>query len=196
MMNLTHGTQDYLKENLTLEDALPTQLPVYVNSTAYLFGVSALSALVMLILTGTVMALFGPDWYHISKTGRFVNSLHFWCVQLLFVAIVLHLVTKYIMAAWRDGRWKTWMVGIIIFAIAAFTGLTGFLIQTNWDSQWIAVQAKDAINAAGAGAFFNPLNLGQVLTLHVVVLPLAMTLLVVLHLFFIRRDSPVKPITE
>lgn len=195
-MNLTHGTQDYLKENLTLEDALPTQLPVYVNSTAYLFGVSALSALVMLILTGTVMALFGPDWYHISKTGRFVNSLHFWCVQLLFVAIVLHLVTKYIMAAWRDGRWKTWMVGIIIFAIAAFTGLTGFLIQTNWDSQWIAVQAKDAINAAGAGAFFNPLNLGQVLTLHVVVLPLAMTLLVVLHLFFIRRDSPVKPITE
>ncbi|MGD8804657.1 MAG: cytochrome b N-terminal domain-containing protein [Chloroflexota bacterium] len=196
MMNLTHGTQDYLKENLTLEDALPTQLPVYVNSTAYLFGVSALSALVMLILTGTVMALFGPDWYHISKTGRFVNSLHFWCVQLLFVAIVLHLVTKYMMAAWRDGRWKTWMVGIIIFAIAAFTGLTGFLIQTNWDSQWIAVQAKDAINAAGAGAFFNPLNLGQVLTLHVVVLPLAMTLLVVLHLFFIRRDSPVKPITE
>ncbi|MGD8584179.1 MAG: cytochrome b N-terminal domain-containing protein [Chloroflexota bacterium] len=195
-MNLTHGTQDYLKENLTLEDALPTQLPVYVNSTAYLFGVSALSALVMLILTGTVMALFGPDWYHISKTGRFVNSLHFWCVQLLFVAIVLHLVTKYMMAAWRDGRWKTWMVGIIIFAIAAFTGLTGFLIQTNWDSQWIAVQAKDAINAAGAGAFFNPLNLGQVLTLHVVVLPLAMTLLVVLHLFFIRRDSPVKPITE
>jgi quinol-cytochrome oxidoreductase complex cytochrome b subunit len=195
-MNLTQKTQDFLKDNLTLEDALPTQLPVYVNSTAYLFGVSALSALVMLILTGIVMSLFGPSWYHLSKIGRFFNSLHFWSVQILFVAILLHLVTKYLMAAWRDGRWKTWMVGAIIFFVAAFTGLTGFLIQTNWDSQWIAVQAKDAINAAGAGSFFNPLNLGQVLTLHVVVLPLAMTAFVLLHLFLIRRDSPVRPIAE
>jgi len=195
-MNLTQKTQDFLKDNLTLEDALPTQLPVYVNSTAYLFGVSALSALVMLILTGIVMSLFGPSWYHLSNIGRFFNSLHFWSVQILFVAILLHLVTKYLMAAWRDGRWKTWMVGAIIFFVAAFTGLTGFLIQTNWDSQWIAVQAKDAINAAGAGSFFNPLNLGQVLTLHVVVLPLAMTAFVLLHLFLIRRDSPVRPIAE
>ena len=100
------------------------------------------------------------------------------------------------MAAWRDGRWKTWIVGAITFFVAAFTGLTGFLIQTNWDSQWIAVQAKDAINASGAGSFFNPLNMGQVLTLHVVVLPLAITALVLLHLFFIRRDSPVRPIAE
>jgi ubiquinol-cytochrome c reductase cytochrome b subunit len=195
-MNLTQKTQDFLKDNLTLEDALPTELPVYVNSTAYLFGVSALSALVMLIVTGTVMSLFGPGWYHVSKLGRFFNSLHFWSVQILFVAVLLHLVTKYMMAAWRDGRWKTWMVGAITFFVATFTGLTGFLIQTNWDSQWIAVQAKDAINAAGAGSFFNPLNLGQVLTLHVVVLPLAITALVLLHLFFIRRDSPVRPIAE
>ena len=195
-MNLTRKTQDFLKDNLTLEVTLPTQLPVYVNSTAYLFGVSALSALVMLIVTGIVMSLFGPSWYHVSKIGRFFNSLHFWSVQILFVAILLHLVTKYMMAAWRDGRWKTWMVGAITFFVAAFTGLTGFLIQTNWDSQWIAVQAKDAINASGAGSFFNPLNMGQVLTLHVVVLPLAITALVLLHLFFIRRDSPVRPIAE
>ncbi|MFN2103306.1 MAG: cytochrome b N-terminal domain-containing protein [Candidatus Promineifilaceae bacterium] len=195
-MNLTRKTQDFLKDSLTLEDALPTQMPVYVNSTSYLFGVSALSALFMLILTGIVMSLFGPGWYHVSKIGRFFNSLHFWSVQILFMAIVLHMVTKYMMAAWRDGRWKSWMVGMIIFFASAFTGLTGFLIQTNWDSQWIAVQAKDAINAAGAGSFFNPLNLSQVLTLHVVVLPLAVTALVVLHLFYIRRDSPVKPLAE
>jgi len=195
-MNLTRKTQDFLKDNLTLEDALPTELPIYVNSTAYLFGASALSALVLLIVTGTVMSLFGPGWYHVSKTGRFFNSLHFWSVQIFFVAILLHLVTKYMMAAWRDGRWKTWIVGAITFFVAAFTGLTGFLIQTNWDSQWIAVQAKDAINASGAGSFFNPLNMGQVLTLHVVVLPLAITALVLLHLFFIRRDSPVRPIAE
>ena len=193
-MNITHSTQNFLKKNLSLEDALPTHMPVYVNSVAYLFGVSALSALVMLILTGIVMSVFGPEWYHSSGAGHFVNSLHFWSVQILFLAIVLHLMTKYLMAAWRDGRWPTWLVGMLAFGIAVFTGLTGFLAQTNWDSQWIAVQAKDAMNAMGVGAFFNTMNTAQVLGLHMVVLPLAMVTLVGIHLFFIRRDSPVRPL--
>jgi ubiquinol-cytochrome c reductase cytochrome b subunit len=85
------------------------------------------------------------------------------------------------------------VVGALALAVAVFTGLTGFLAQTNWDSQWIAVQAKDAINALGVGAFFNTMNTGQVLTLHIVVLPLLLALLVSVHLFFIRREGPVKP---
>jgi quinol-cytochrome oxidoreductase complex cytochrome b subunit len=193
-MNLTRSAQNFLKENLPLEDALPTQMPVYVNSTAYLFGVSALSALVMLILTGVVMSLFGPDWYHTSGLGHFVNSLHFWSVQILFLAIMLHLLTKYLMAAWRDGRGWTWTVGVLTFGASMVTALTGFLSQTNWDAQWVAVQAKDAINAVGVGAFFNTMNTGQVLTIHMVVLPLAVVTLVGIHLFFIRRDGPVKPL--
>jgi quinol-cytochrome oxidoreductase complex cytochrome b subunit len=193
-MNLTRSAQNFLKENLPLEDALPTQMPVYVNSTAYLFGVSALSALVMLILTGVVMSLFGPDWYHTSGLGHFVNSLHFWSVQILFLAIMLHLLTKYLMAAWRDGRGWTWTVGVLTFGASMVTALTGFLSQTNWDAQWVAVQAKDAINAVGVGAFFNTMNTGQVLTIHMVVLPLAVVTLVGIHLFLIRRDSPVKPL--
>lgn len=193
-MNITKETQNFLKNNLTLEDALPTQMPTYVNSVAYLFGVSALSAFVLLILTGTVMSLFGPDWYHGSAVGHLVNSLHFWSVQALFAMIVLHLTSKFFMAAWRDGRWKTWMVGILTFAVSVFAGLTGFLLQTNWDSQWIAVQAKDFVNSMGIGAFFNPMNTGQVLTLHIVVLPLTIMAFVGLHLFLVRRESPVKPL--
>ena len=37
-MNLTTRAQRYLRLDLTLEDALPTRMPVYVNSVAYLFG--------------------------------------------------------------------------------------------------------------------------------------------------------------
>jgi quinol-cytochrome oxidoreductase complex cytochrome b subunit len=193
-MNLTRKAQMALRDTMTLEDALPTKMPLYVNSVAYLFGVSALSALGMLGITGIVMAAFGPGWYHVSKLGHFVNSLHFWSVQVFFGAIVLHGLTKFFMAAWRDGRWKTWMIGVLAFGIIVFTGLTGFLSQTNWDSQWIAVQAKDAMNALGVGAFFNTMDTTQVLTLHVVVLPLLVVALVGVHLFLIRHDSPVRPL--
>jgi ubiquinol-cytochrome c reductase cytochrome b subunit len=198
-MNLTRSAQRLLTDNLSLEDALPTRLPAYVNSIAYLFGVTTLSALGLLVVTGVTMALFGPDWYHGrqapgSGLGRFVNSLHFWSVQLFFFALVAHLASKFAMAAWRDGRWKTWTLGALALGVAIFTALTGFLAQTNWDSQWIALQAKDAMNAVGIGAFFNTMNSAQVLTLHIVAFPLLLVLLVGAHLFFIRRDGPVKPI--
>jgi quinol-cytochrome oxidoreductase complex cytochrome b subunit len=193
-MNITRKAQLILRRNYTLEDALPTRMPAYVRSVVYLFGVSALSAFGMLVLTGVVMSVFGPDWYHGSPAGKFVNSIHFWSVQVFFGAILLHLFSKFMMAAWRDGRWKTWVIGALTFGIAVFTGLTGFLSQTNWDSQWIANQAKDAMNAIGIGAFFNTLNLGQVLTLHIVVLPLAVAAFIGVHLLLIRRDGPVKPI--
>ena len=148
-MNLTRKIQQGIRENLTLDDLLPTSMPVYVNSVAYLFGVSALSSLVVLALSGVIMAIFGPTWYHNSSTGHFINSVHFWAVQLLFFSLLAHMLTKIFMSAWRDGRWKTWFVGTITFVIAALAALTGFLAQTNWDSQWIAVQAKDLMNELG-----------------------------------------------
>src|SRR5450759_827569 len=192
-MNLTRSAKRYLRLDFTLEDALPTRMPVYVNSVAYLFGATALMALAWIVISGVVLTLGGPSWYHTNAVGRFANAVHFWSVQLFFVGLVLHFVTKFFLGAWRDGRWLTWVVGGLLLSLGVFTGLTGFLLQTNWDGQWIATQAKDAMNAAGIGAFFNTMNTGQVLTLHVAALPLAIAALLGLHIFLIRRDSPVRP---
>lgn len=193
-MNLTERAQRFVREDAPLENLLPTRMPTYVNSLSYLFGASALSALALLILTGLALSLFGPEWYHVSRVGHFFNSLHFWGVQVFFGALLAHMITKFLMAAWRDGRRKTWFVGALSFGVAMFTGLTGFLSQTNWDAQWVAVQSKDAMNALGVGGLFNPMNTSQVLTLHIVVLPILVVILVGLHLYFIRRDGPVKPL--
>lgn len=195
-MNLTQKTKEYLKNNITLDDMLPTKMPIYVNSAGYLFGVIILCALFMLILSGIILAFFGPTWYHFSKVGHFVNSVHFWSVQVFFLSLICHLFTKFFIAAWRDGRFKTWCVGILSLAVAIFCGFSGYLIQTDYDSQWIAVQAKDAFNALGIGSFLNVMDTGQMLTMHVVFLPVVLIFFVLIHLYFIRRDSPVKPIEK
>jgi ubiquinol-cytochrome c reductase cytochrome b subunit len=192
-VNLTTSAQRLLRRSLTVEDALPTRMPVYVNSIAYLFGATALMSFVLLIVSGVLLALGGPFWYHTNSVGRFFDYIHFWSVQLFFAALFAHLATKFFLGAWRDGRWATWMVGSLLLATAIFTGLTGYLLQTNWDSQWIATQAKDAMNASGVGALFNTMNTGQVLMLHAIVLPLVVTAIIGLHLFLVRRDSPVRP---
>ncbi len=192
-MNLTRKTQEIIRDNMSMEDALPTKMPIYVNSFAYIFGVATLSALGFVVITGIILAAFGPQWYHFSNAGHFVNSLHFWGVQVFFAALLAHLLTKFFMAAWRDGRWKTWIIGMFAFALSIFEAYTGYLSQTNWDSQWIAVQAKDAMNALGIGGFFNTMDTGQVLTLHVAVIPLILVAFVLIHLIVVRSDGPVKP---
>jgi quinol-cytochrome oxidoreductase complex cytochrome b subunit len=192
-MSMTEKLQGFVKENMTLDDALPTKLPVYVNSVAYLFGVFTLCSLVMIVVTGIIMAVFGPNWYHMSAGGKFFNSLHFWGVQLFFGFMIMHLAVKYFLGAFRDGRWKTWMVGVLTLGAAIFSGFTGYLSAANWSSQWHSVEAKDAMNAMGVGGFFSPTNYGQVLTLHVAVFPAVVIVLVVVHILFIRHEGPVKP---
>jgi len=190
---MTEKVQEFTKDTMTLDDILPTKLPVYVNSVAYLFGVLLLSALVMLVVTGIILAIWGPYWYHVARAGRFFHSLHYWAGQLFFLFIVMHLATKYFLGAFRDGRWKTWMIGVVTLGASIFTAFTGYLSAANWSSQWHAVEAKDAMNAMGIGGFFFPTNYTQVLTLHVAVFPAVVVVLVVIHVLFIRHEGPVHP---
>ena len=150
--------------------------------------------MVWVILSGTILALFGPQWWHLSSAGRFFNGLHFWSVQVFFVFMVLHLWGQYFMASWREGRAPTWMVGVVTFAVSIVAAFTGYLSQQNFDAQWIAVNAKDAVNTTGVGGFFNVLNFGQMYGIHVVLIPGAVIGLVLLHIVLVRMKGVVKPI--
>ena len=190
----TGAAARWLERNLPIGKLLPTRQPYYIGSWVYVFGVVTIAALVWVLASGVVLAFFGPQWWHEAATGRFFNSLHFWSIQLFFIFMVLHLWGQYWAAGWRDGRAPTWMIGVVIFLISIVTAFTGYISQQNLDAQWIAVNAKDAINATGAGAFFNPLNFGQMYGLHVMLLPIAVTLLVVLHVIQVRLRGVVAPI--
>jgi ubiquinol-cytochrome c reductase cytochrome b subunit len=190
----TERARDYLGRRLPATNLLPDRQPYYVGSWVYVFGVVTIAALVWVILSGIVLAFFGPQWWHVSAVGRFFNGLHFWSVQLFFVFMVLHLWGQYFAAGWRDGRAKTWMAGVLIFLVSIVAAFTGYVSQQNFDAQWIAVNAKDAMNSVGAGAFFNVLNFGQMYGIHVVLLPLGIAVLVGLHVVLVRLKGVVKPI--
>jgi ubiquinol-cytochrome c reductase cytochrome b subunit len=107
--------------------------------------------------------------------------------------MVVHLWGKYFMAAWRGRRKMTWVTGAVAFAVSIATAFTGYLSQQNFDSEWISTQAKDGINATGAGAFWNVLNFGQMLLWHVMLLPLVVFVLVAAHVLLVRRRGVVPP---
>ena len=190
----TAAIRRQLERRLPLENLLPDRQPYWVGSWVYVFGAVAIAALAWVVLSGVILALFGPQWWHLSRAGRFFNSLHFWSVQMFFVFMVLHLWGQYFMASWREGRAPTWMIGVVTFGVSIAAAFTGYLSQQNFDAQWIAVNAKDAINATGVGGFFNVLNFGQMYGLHVMLLPIGIVLLVALHVIQVRMRGVVPPI--
>ena len=180
--------------HLPPDKMLPDSQPAYVASWIYVFGVLTLMSLTVVIASGTVLALEGPVWWHTSSVGLFVNSLHLWSVECFFGFMAIHLWGKFWMASWRGNRQLTWMTGAIAFLVSVFEGFTGYISQTNFDSQWIAFEAKDAMNGAGIGAFFNTMNFGQALMLHIVVMPLVIGLVVVVHIVMVRLRGVAPPI--
>src|SRR5947209_12454130 len=192
-MSLTRSLQERAQRELPYEELLPYEQPSYVHSYVYLFGIATLASFILLITTGLVLAAFGPQWWHFSSAGHFFNSLHFWSAQAFFFFLVLHLWATFFQGAWRDGRGLTWAVGVVTFLVSILTAFTGYLSQQNFDAQWIAVQGKDAMHSVGFGAFFNVLNFGQMYGFHILILPVAVTSLIGLHLFLVRMRGIGKP---
>ena len=165
---------------------LPDRQPAYVSSWIYTFGVASLVALGIVIASGFALALGGSDWWHTNPVGHFFNSLHLWSVELFMALLVIHLWGKFWMAAWRGRRAMTWITGVIAFGASIVTAFTGYLSQQNFDSQWISTSAKDAFNSVGVGAFFNPMNFGQMFMWHIVLLPLLLIVIVGAHILLVR----------
>ncbi|BAU87937.1 cytochrome b/b6 domain-containing protein [Streptomyces laurentii] len=193
-----HGWTAALRRRLVAalppEKLLPDTQPAYMASWVYVFGVLTVSSLVVVLVSGGLLALKGPAWWHVSSVGKYVNSLHLWSVELFMFVLVLHLWAKFFMAAWRGRRALTWVTGAIAFLTSIGTAFSGYLVQQNFDSQWISDQAKDGMNAVGIGAFWNVLDFGQMLMWHIVLFPLGLCLLSGWHVLLVRMRGIVPPI--
>ena len=156
------------------EKMLPETQPKYVSSWIYVFGMLTIVALIIIIATGVVLTIGGVQWWHTSTLGHYVNSLHFWSVQMFFL-------------------FMTWATGALAMIMSIGTAFTGYLIQTNFNSQWIAFESKDVLNSVGMGAFINVTNFGQMVLMHVALLPLCVGVIVVMHVLLVRKRGVVPP---
>ena len=181
-------------KSLPPDKLLPDRQPAYVASWVYVFGVGSLAALGVAIVSGFALALGGPDWWHYNPVGHFFNSLHLWSVELFMALLVIHLWGKFWMAAWRGRRTMTWITGVVAFVASVLECFTGYVSQSNFDSQWISTSGKDAFNSVGVGAFFNVMNTGQMLMWHIVLLPIVLITLVGAHVLLVRVRGVSHPI--
>jgi ubiquinol-cytochrome c reductase cytochrome b subunit len=127
---------------------------VFPDHWTFLLGEIALYSFIILLLTGTFLALFfQPSMsqviYHGSYTrldgvrmseayastlnitfdvrgGLLMRQIHHWAADLFMAAIMVHMLRVFFTGAYRKPRDVNWLIGIILFTLGMVEGLFGY----------------------------------------------------------------------
>ena len=170
-----------------------SEAPSYANKLFYSLGFLSMISFVMLIITGIIMSVFGPDWWLTSGAGKFMRSIHLWSTQAFVVFIILHLMVVFFTSAFKKPRRTTWILGVLMLMFVMFEAEFGFVLRGDFSSQWRSLQGADFYNGAGLGYWINSLNYKQIYGIHIAVVPFIIIGLLGLHYLYVRVLGIAKP---
>jgi ubiquinol-cytochrome c reductase cytochrome b subunit len=132
--------------------------------------------------------------------GRLMRGLHHWGASMMIVVVVLHMTQVFLYGAYKKPREATWMAGVVLLLLTLAYGLTGYLLP--WDNRayWgTVVTTQVAAKAPVIGPYLLRLlgsegevgvvTFARFYGLHVLLLPPATTLLIVLHVYLVRKHG-------
>jgi quinol-cytochrome oxidoreductase complex cytochrome b subunit len=191
--------------------------PVKVNRNTlrpiYTLGLGLMSFFLFIILVVSGILLM---FYYVPSTtqaydrmldlrgtvafGTFLRNMHRWAAHGMVGVVFLHMCRVFLTGSYKKPREFNWVLGVGLFLLTLFLSFTGYLLP--WDQLAFWAITVGAAIAAYAPVFgpeirfilLGDANVGQeallrFYVLHVAVLPLAMTLLIVLHFWRIRKDG-------
>jgi ubiquinol-cytochrome c reductase cytochrome b subunit len=185
----------------------------------FTLGSVLLFLLALQLLTGVGLALYyapTPDHAYQSVKfiteevvlGRFVRGLHFFGASAIVIFVALHMLRVIAFGSYKAPREVTWLTGLVLLNIVLAFALTGYLLPWDQRAYWATVVSVNITklvpfagstlaNLAGApGGHVGALTLSRWFALHVIVLPAVLVLLVVSHLYLLRRHGISGPVRE
>ncbi len=214
MNRLVKTVSDWLDRRTGIETAVRNFLYEDIPASSgwhQVFGSIAVFLFMVQAFTGALLAFnYAPtpgDSYNSLRYilteltgGRLIRGLHHWGASMMIVVVFLHMLQVFLYGAYKKPREATWMVGVVLLLLTLAYGLTGYLLP--WDNRayWGTVVATQiAAKAPLLGPYLSRLLGGEgavgVVTfarffgLHVLLLPPATTLLIVLHVYLVRKHG-------
>jgi len=177
----------------------------------YVWGSTLTFAIMVQFITGIFLWMaYSPSattaWesvYYIQHEMRFgwlLRGIHHWTAQVMVVLLVLHLVQVVIDCAYRAPREFNFWFGLGLLGLTLAISLTGYLLPWDQKGFWAT---KVATNLAGVtpvigddlqrvivgGTDYGHHTLTRFFALHAGVLPGALVLLIVVHIYLFRRHG-------
>ncbi|MHB1006906.1 MAG: cytochrome b [Chloroflexota bacterium] len=186
------------------------KIPADVN-WLYTFGSAALFLFLVQALTGGLLAIYyspSPDHAYASiqyimndvTYGSLVRGIHHWSASGMVVLVVIHMLRVFFTGAYKYPREMSWMVGVVLLILTLGFGFTGYLLPWDEKAYWATVVGT---NIAGSvpvlgdwilrvlrgGADLGALTLNRFYAMHVMLLPMAATLLISVHVAMVIRQG-------
>jgi cytochrome b6 len=187
------------------------KVPIHKQTLSYFLGGMALFLFVIQLITGVLLSLFyapGADTAFESVQrimtevtfGWLIRSIHSWCANLLIGVLFLHMLTTFIMRAYRPPRELTWVTGVLLLGLFLTFGFSGYLLPWN-QLAFFATRVGTAI--AGAVPLIGPelvrmMRAGENVTgdtlarfyaLHIAILPYITMGLMGIHLWLVQKHG-------
>ena len=132
--------------------------------------------------------------------GTFLRNMHRWAAHAMVAAVFLHMCRVFFTGSYKKPREFNWVIGVALFLLTLVSSFTGYLLPWDQLAFWaITVGSSIAGYAPVVGKDIQFLLLGDTsvgqeallrfYVLHIAVLPIAVTLLVSIHFWRIRKDG-------
>jgi quinol-cytochrome oxidoreductase complex cytochrome b subunit len=184
-----------------------------LSYTFYLGGIS-FGLFLILVITGIYLMLYYhpsvPQAYRDMKdlefvvsSGKFFRNMHRWAAHGMVASVFLHMLRVFYTGAYRPPREFNWVVGVILFVLTLLLSYTGYLLPWDQLALWGVSVGTNMVRATPLiGEKLRFLLLGGNLVgenallrfyvLHCVILPFAMSALIGIHFWRIRKDGGLK----
>lgn len=139
--------------------------------------------------------------------GWIVRSVHGWSASFMIAIVFLHLMSIWITKSYRRPRELTWMSGVALMVISLAFGFTGYLLP--WDdlslsATKVGTDIPRAIPVIGGwitrllrgGEDVTGDTLTRFFAFHICILPIAIFLVLALHVYLIQRHGISRPLAE
>ncbi|MBE7560438.1 cytochrome b N-terminal domain-containing protein [bacterium] len=194
--------------------SLTTTWGLGVSLIAQFVILTATGVLLMVYYTPSVELAYNSikDLHYVVPTGRFIRNIHRWAAHLMVITVILHMARVFYTAAYKAPREFNWVLGMMLFVLTLALSFSGYLLPWDQLAYWavtiganIAASPNELVHALGLPAAFNVGDLQRELLLgastvgqealtrfyllHVMVLPIAMVLIMGVHIWRIRKDG-------
>jgi ubiquinol-cytochrome c reductase cytochrome b subunit len=210
---------DWIDERFPLTEMLREHATEYYAAKNfnvwYVFGVLALVVLILQIVTGIFLTMnykpsaadaFASVEYIMREVewGWLIRYMHSTGASAFFVVVYLHMFRGMMYGSYKSPRELLWIIGMLIYLALMAEAFFGYLLPWGQMSYWgaqVIVSLFGAIPVIGEAVvewirgdyFISDITLNRFFAFHVVAVPLALLLLVVMHILALHTTGSLNP---
>lgn len=191
----------------------PVKVKTHTLKMTYTWGLGVISFFLFVVLTITGIWLM---FFYVPSTeraysdiqametdinfGMLMRNIHRWGAHLMVLAVFLHMCRVFFTGSYKAPREFNWVIGVLLWVLTLLLSFTGYLLPWDQLAYWAVTVGTNMVGA-------TPLIGDQIIlllrgemevgaatlirfyTLHIILLPLVMAILIGVHFWRIRKDG-------